>query len=552
MARRRRDEDPDALAERVLAGDRRAVARAISLAEDENPAARRVLEILYPHAGKARTLGITGPPGVGKSSLIAALCTLLRARDQTVGVITVDPSSHITHGALLGDRIRLVEHFLDRGVYIRSMGTRGHLGGVAEATLLAGVIVDASGRDVLAVRDGRRGAERGRGRRARRHRGARADARLGRLDPGAQGRRHGDPRRDRRQQGRSPGHRAHARRARAGALAGRSRAPPRRDRDRRHRARPASRSSGTPSRSTSARSPPAPTWPSAARPSCARSCSRWRRRARRAGWARCSTAAPISRASSTRWPSAASTRSRPCSSCSSAHDDPRGRLRLPPHARAAAGRHDLAPCTAGGAGRASRSTPTVRQLGRVLNASFPWETPEERREHGSREVARAYFEQLLDGGCDRRRRRRLRRRRPLPLRPTPASSIRTATCSIPRPARCSAAVDALGLRQIVLSNHVWELPEICIALGLLPPLAEVLTSARLSVEKPHPETYAAAIAAAGLRARTRSCSSATPTRPTSPVPSGPACRRCSCAARIPTPAPTRTTSPACCPCVAAA
>jgi LAO/AO transport system kinase len=148
-ARRRREEDPDALAERVLAGDRRAVARAISLAEDEHPGARRVLEILYPHAGKARTLGITGPPGVGKSSLIAALCTLLRARDQTIGVISVDPSSHITQGALLGDRIRLVEHFLDSGVYIRSMGTRGHLGGVAEATLLAGVIVDASGRDVL-------------------------------------------------------------------------------------------------------------------------------------------------------------------------------------------------------------------------------------------------------------------------------------------------------------------------------------------------------------------------------------------------------------------
>ena len=113
------------------------------------PGAQRLLELLYPHAGKARTLGITGPPGVGKSSLIAALCTLLRARDLTVGVITVDPSSHITHGALLGDRIRLVEHFLDAGVYIRSMGTRGHLGGVAEATLLAGVIVDASGRDVL-------------------------------------------------------------------------------------------------------------------------------------------------------------------------------------------------------------------------------------------------------------------------------------------------------------------------------------------------------------------------------------------------------------------
>jgi LAO/AO transport system kinase len=147
--RRRREEDPDALAERVLAGDRRAVARAISLAEDEHPGAQRLLQLLYPHAGRSRTLGITGPPGVGKSSLMAALCKLLRAREQTVGVITVDPSSHITHGALLGDRIRLAEHFLDPGVYIRSMGTRGHLGGVAEATLLAGVIVDASGRDVL-------------------------------------------------------------------------------------------------------------------------------------------------------------------------------------------------------------------------------------------------------------------------------------------------------------------------------------------------------------------------------------------------------------------
>jgi len=146
---RRREEDPDALAERVLAGDRRAVARAISLAEDEDPGAQRLLQLLYPRAGRARTLGITGPPGVGKSSLMTALCRLLRAREQTVGVITVDPSSHITHGALLGDRIRLAEHFLDPGVYIRSMGTRGHLGGVAEATLLAGVIVDASGRDVL-------------------------------------------------------------------------------------------------------------------------------------------------------------------------------------------------------------------------------------------------------------------------------------------------------------------------------------------------------------------------------------------------------------------
>src|ERR1700712_5197839 len=106
--RTRREEDPDALAARVLAGDRRAVARAISLAEDEHPGAARLLELLYPHAGRARTLGITGPPGVGKSSLIAALCTHLRAREQTIGVTPVAPSSHITHGALLGDRIRLV------------------------------------------------------------------------------------------------------------------------------------------------------------------------------------------------------------------------------------------------------------------------------------------------------------------------------------------------------------------------------------------------------------------------------------------------------------
>src|SRR4030081_200312 len=148
-ARRRREEDPDALSERVLAGDRRAVARWISLAEHEPPGAQRLLDPRYPHAGRAPTLGTTAPPGVGKSSLVAALCTLLRARGQTVGVITVDPSSHITQGALLGDRIRLVEHFLDSGVHIRSMGTGGHLGGVAEATLLAGVIVDASGRDIV-------------------------------------------------------------------------------------------------------------------------------------------------------------------------------------------------------------------------------------------------------------------------------------------------------------------------------------------------------------------------------------------------------------------
>ena len=149
MRRVRSEADPAVLADRVLAGDRRAIARAISLLEDGHIVGSALLARLFPHAGNARTLGLTGPPGVGKSSLISALCGHIRANDQTVGVLSVDPSSHLTHGALLGDRIRLSEHFLDPGVFIRSMGTRGHLGGVAEATMLAGIVLDASGRDVV-------------------------------------------------------------------------------------------------------------------------------------------------------------------------------------------------------------------------------------------------------------------------------------------------------------------------------------------------------------------------------------------------------------------
>src|SRR6185503_16155345 len=124
--RRRRPVAREELVERVLAGDRRFVARAISLVEDEDPLAGALVADLYPHTGSAITLGITGPPGVGKSSLIASLIAHLRERDLTVGVISVDPSSHLTQGALLGDRIRLADHFLDPGVYIRSMSTRGH------------------------------------------------------------------------------------------------------------------------------------------------------------------------------------------------------------------------------------------------------------------------------------------------------------------------------------------------------------------------------------------------------------------------------------------
>ena len=105
---------------------------------------------LYPETGRAVAIGVTGPPGVGKSSLISALVRHVRREEErTVGVVSVDPSSPFSHGALLGDRIRLSDHFLDPGVFIRSMGTRGHLGGMAEATLQALLLLDASGRDVV-------------------------------------------------------------------------------------------------------------------------------------------------------------------------------------------------------------------------------------------------------------------------------------------------------------------------------------------------------------------------------------------------------------------
>jgi LAO/AO transport system kinase len=104
---------------------------------------------VYPSTGRAASVGVTGPPGVGKSSLVSALIGHVRGLGRTVGVVSVDPSSPFTHGALLGDRIRLTDHFLDPDVYIRSMGTRGHLGGLAEATLQALLLVDASGKDVV-------------------------------------------------------------------------------------------------------------------------------------------------------------------------------------------------------------------------------------------------------------------------------------------------------------------------------------------------------------------------------------------------------------------
>jgi GTPase len=135
----------------VREGDRRALARAISLVENGDPLAAEVVRELYPATGQAYSVGVTGPPGVGKSSLIAALLGHIRAAGRTAGVISVDPSSPFSQGALLGDRIRLAEHFLDPEVFIRSMGTRGHLGGLAETTLQALLLLDAAGKELVFV-----------------------------------------------------------------------------------------------------------------------------------------------------------------------------------------------------------------------------------------------------------------------------------------------------------------------------------------------------------------------------------------------------------------
>jgi len=145
----RRDWTRESLAEGVRTGDTRALARAISLVENGDPLAYDLVRDIYPETGRTYAVGITGPPGVGKSSLISTLIGHIREQDRTVGVISVDPSSPFTQGALLGDRIRLSDHFLDRGVFIRSMGTRGHLGGLAETTLQALLILDAAGKELV-------------------------------------------------------------------------------------------------------------------------------------------------------------------------------------------------------------------------------------------------------------------------------------------------------------------------------------------------------------------------------------------------------------------
>ncbi|MGO9954599.1 MAG: methylmalonyl Co-A mutase-associated GTPase MeaB [Solirubrobacteraceae bacterium] len=138
-----------ALAQRLLEGDRRALARAITLVENDDPAGWELVREVYPKTGKASVVGFTGPPGVGKSTLLGALIKLERENGRTVAVLSIDPSSPFTKGALLGDRIRLTEHFLDPGVFIRSMANRGALGGLSEAALQAALLMDAAGRELV-------------------------------------------------------------------------------------------------------------------------------------------------------------------------------------------------------------------------------------------------------------------------------------------------------------------------------------------------------------------------------------------------------------------
>lgn len=143
--------DPAVLADGILAGDARALARAISLVENDHPAATTLIRRLFAHTGRAELVGVTGPPGVGKSTLVDALVGEVRRAGRTVGVLAVDPTSPFTGGALLGDRIRMQRRATDEGVFIRSMATRGHLGGLAPATADAALLLDAAGKDTVII-----------------------------------------------------------------------------------------------------------------------------------------------------------------------------------------------------------------------------------------------------------------------------------------------------------------------------------------------------------------------------------------------------------------
>jgi len=139
------------LSARVLDGEPRALARAISLVEDETAAGAELVRQIFPHTGRAYLIGITGAPGSGKSTLVDRLTAAIRARSQTVGVVAVDPTSLFSGGAILGDRVRMQAHAGDAGVFIRSMATRGHLGGLARATGEAALVLDAAGKDIVII-----------------------------------------------------------------------------------------------------------------------------------------------------------------------------------------------------------------------------------------------------------------------------------------------------------------------------------------------------------------------------------------------------------------
>ena len=143
--------DLPSLIERLRAGDPRTLARAISTVENRAPHASDLLKALFPNTGHARILGLTGAPGAGKSTLVDQLAKHYRKQQQTVGIIAVDPTSPYSGGAILGDRIRMQDHFADQGIYIRSMATRGSLGGLARATADVATVLDASGRDIIMV-----------------------------------------------------------------------------------------------------------------------------------------------------------------------------------------------------------------------------------------------------------------------------------------------------------------------------------------------------------------------------------------------------------------